>query len=52
MLFPMLLPQGHNLAMIMVTYIMTAEHLEHLATKRWRIRIPLKLWKYTVAQHE
>lgn len=50
MLFPMLLPQGHNLAMIIVTYIMIAEHLEYPAARRWRIRIPLKLWKYTLAR--
>lgn len=50
MLFPMLLPQGHNLAMIIVTYIMIAEHLEHPAAKVWRIRVPLKLLKYTLAR--
>jgi len=50
MLFPMLLPQGHNLAMILVTYIMIAEHLEHPAALTWRVRVPLRLWRYTVAQ--
>ncbi|GEN77178.1 copper chaperone [Chryseobacterium hagamense] len=50
MLFPMLLPEGHNPAMIVVTYLMIAEHLEHPAAKVWRIRIPLKLLKYTVAR--
>jgi predicted metal-binding membrane protein len=50
MLFPMLLPQGHNLAMVVVTYIMLAEHLENPAAKIWRIRVPLKLLKYTLAR--
>jgi predicted metal-binding membrane protein len=50
MLFPMLLPQGHNLAMIVVTYVMIAEHLEHPAAKIWRIRFPVKLLKYTLAR--
>ncbi len=50
MLFPMLLPQGHNLAMIVVTYVMIAEHLEHPAAKVWRIRFPMKLLKYTLAR--
>ncbi|WP_294283722.1 DUF2182 domain-containing protein [uncultured Chryseobacterium sp.] len=50
MLFPMLLPQGHNLAMIAVTYLMIAEHLELPAAKVWRIRFPVKLLKYTLAR--
>lgn len=50
MLFPMLLPQGHNLAMIAVTYVMIAEHLELPAAKVWRIRVPMKLLKYTLAR--
>lgn len=50
MLFPMLLPQGHNLAMLAVTFIMIAEHLEQPAAKVWRIRVPLKLLKYTLAR--
>ncbi|WP_294240826.1 DUF2182 domain-containing protein [uncultured Chryseobacterium sp.] len=50
MLFPMLLPQGHNLAMIIVTYIMIAEHMEHPAAKVWRIRVPFRLLKYVFAR--
>jgi predicted metal-binding membrane protein len=50
MLFPMLLPQGHNLAMIVVTFIMISEHLEHPRASLWRFRIPLRLLRFTVAQ--
>ncbi len=43
MLFPMLLPEGHNVAMGMVTLVMLSEHLEHPETPRWRINFRLEL---------
>ncbi|QMW05429.1 copper chaperone [Spirosoma foliorum] len=50
MLWPMLLPNGHNLAMIMVTFIMLSEHLEHPQIPRWRIDFRTKLLRILVAQ--
>ncbi len=50
MLFPMLLPHGHNLAMIIVTFIMLSEHLEHPQVPRWRISFPGKLARIIIAQ--
>jgi len=50
MLFPMLLPNGHNLAMIVVTFIMLSEHLEHPQVPRWRIILRGKLFRIIVAQ--
>ncbi|WP_460473396.1 copper chaperone [Emticicia fontis] len=50
MLLPMLLPVGHNLAMILVTFIMLSEHLEHPQFPRWRIDFRLKLFRIIVAQ--
>jgi len=50
MLFPMLLPVGHNLAMLVVTYIMISEHLEHPQFPRWRINLRGKLFRYIAAQ--
>lgn len=50
MLFPMLLPQGHNLAMILVTIIMISEHLEHPRLPEWRFNFRLKLLRIVVAQ--
>lgn len=45
MLFPMLLPAGHNLAMVIVTIVMISEHLEHPQRPRWKINLRLKLIK-------
>ena len=50
MLFPMLLPQGHNLAMIIVTFIMLSEHLEHPKFPQWRFNLRLKLVRIIIAQ--
>lgn len=45
MLFPMLLPVGHNLAMILVTFIMLSEHMEHPKIPRWEYNLRLKLFR-------
>lgn len=50
MLFPMLLPQGHNLAMLLVTIIMISEHMEHPQIPRWKFDLRLKLLKILFAQ--
>lgn len=50
MLFPMLLPQGHNLAMALVTLIMISEHLEHPRIPAWRVIFRLKLIRVVIAQ--
>lgn len=50
MLLPMLLPVGHNLAMILVTFIMLSEHLEHPQLPRWRIDFRFKLFRFIVVQ--
>jgi predicted metal-binding membrane protein len=50
MLFPMLLPGGHNLAMIIVTFIMLSEHMEHPQAPRWGINFRAKLFRIIVAQ--
>lgn len=50
MLFPMLLPMGHNLAMIIVTFIMISEHLEHPGFPRWHFKFRLKLLRAIIAQ--
>lgn len=50
MLFPMLLPKGHSLAMIIVTFIMISEHMEHPRFPRWHFNLPLKLFRVIVAQ--
>ncbi|TWI01162.1 putative metal-binding membrane protein [Flavobacterium tiangeerense] len=50
MLFPMLLPTGHNLAMIVVTIIMISEHMEHPQLPRWNFSLRLKLIKIIIAQ--
>lgn len=44
MLFPMLLPTGHNLAMIVVTFIMLSEHFEHPRVPVWRFDLRPKLF--------
>ena len=50
MLFPMLLPNGHNLAMIVVTFIMLSEHMEHPKIPRWRVDVRGKLFRIVVGQ--
>lgn len=50
MLFPMLLPEGHNLAMIIVTVIMISEHMEHPRFPRWHLSFRLKLLRIMIAQ--
>lgn len=44
MLFPMLLPMGYNLAMILVTIIMLTEHMEHPRVPKWEINFRLKFY--------
>lgn len=50
MLLPMLLPSGHNMAMVIVTLIMISEHLEHPQIPLWRVYYRAKLLRYVVAQ--
>jgi predicted metal-binding membrane protein len=50
MLFPMLLPEGHHLAMIIVTFMMISEHLEHPRPLRWYFDLRLKLLKIIIGQ--
>lgn len=50
MLFPMLLPQGHNIAMALVTFMMISEHLEHPKPLRWGFNPRLRLLRYVIAQ--
>lgn len=50
MLFPMLLPKGHNAAMILVTFVMLSEHLEHPQVAKWRFDLRFRLFRYLIAQ--
>lgn len=50
MLFPMLLPKGHTIAMLVVTFIMISEHLEHPRPLRWELNPRLRLLKYVIAK--
>jgi predicted metal-binding membrane protein len=50
MLLPMLLPSGHNMAMIVVTLVMISEHMEHPQIPRWRINPRTKLFRIVAAQ--
>lgn len=50
MLFPMLLPEGHNLAMLFVTFLMLSEHMEHPRLPRWRVCSRAKLMRILLAQ--
>ena len=52
MLLPMLLPAGHNLAMLIVTFIMLSEHMEHPQAPRWGINFRAKLFRIIVAQSQ
>ena len=49
MLFPMLLHQGHNVAMLLVTFIMLSEHMEHPQKPDWKLKRRLKLYYYAKA---
>jgi predicted metal-binding membrane protein len=50
MMLPMLLPEGHNLAMVIVTFIMLSEHFEHPRIPRWRMGFRGKLFRIVIAQ--
>jgi predicted metal-binding membrane protein len=50
MLFPMLMPKWHNLAMILVTFIMLSEHFEHPRVPSWRIDFRTKLFRILLSQ--
>lgn len=50
MLFPMLLPEGHNLAMIIIAFIMISEHMEHPRLPRWYFNFRLKLFRIMIFQ--
>ncbi|MFD2785517.1 copper chaperone [Hymenobacter rubripertinctus] len=50
MLFPMLLPEGHTVAMLAATVIMLSEHLENPRFPRWEFNPRLKLLRYMVTQ--
>ena len=50
MWFPMLLPIGHNLAMLLVMFIMVSEHMEHPQKPAWRLDFRMKLWRIIKAQ--
>ncbi len=51
MLFPMVLPQGHHFAMLIVTFIMLSEHMEHPQVPRWRIDLRLKLLRIIIPEN-
>lgn len=50
MMFPLLVPVGHLIAMFLVALIMVSEHLERPRVPRWHIFLPKKLLKIIVAQ--
>ncbi|SNZ01673.1 DUF2182 domain-containing protein [Flagellimonas pacifica] len=50
MWLPMLLPKGHNLAMLLVMFIMISEHMEHPQIPRWGIDLRLKLLRILKVQ--
>lgn len=50
MLFPMLLPQGHHIAMLAVTVIMVGEHMDHPRIPTWKVDFRLKLFRIFFAQ--
>ncbi|MCW2118636.1 DUF2182 domain-containing protein [Flavobacterium sp. 7A] len=50
MLFPMVLPYGHNFAMIIVTSIMISEHLEHPQRPSWNLNLRPKLLFFVISQ--
>ena len=46
MLFPMLLHDGHNVAMLVVSLIMISEHLDHPRVPKWQLTFRLTLFQY------
>lgn len=50
MLFPMLLNYGHNFAMLLVTFMMISEHLEHPQRPSWSFNLRPKLVYLLIAQ--
>lgn len=50
MLFPMLLSQGHLVAMALVTFLMISERLEQPTRPSWRMSLRGKLMRIMVAQ--
>jgi predicted metal-binding membrane protein len=50
MLFPMLLPAGHNAAMILLTFVMLSEHMEHPQVPAWRINFRTRLLRILIGQ--
>lgn len=50
MLLPMIFPSGHNLAMIIVTFIMISEHLEHPKIPSWGLNFRSKLFRLISAR--
>ncbi len=50
MLFPMLLSQGHFVAMAAVTFLMISERLEQPHPLSWRLRLRGKLMRIAIAQ--
>ena len=50
MLFPMLLPVGHNLTMLLVTFIMISEHFENPRYPKWEFNPRLRLLKIILFQ--
>ena len=50
MLFPLVLPQGHLAAMVVVTLVLISERLEEPRPPRWSLRVPTKLLRIAVAQ--
>jgi len=50
MWFPMLLPIGHNIAMIIVMLIMISEHMEHPKKPEWSLDGRFKLFRIIKAQ--
>lgn len=50
MLFPMLLPVGHNSAMLLVTIVMVSEHFENPRYPRWEFNPRIRLLKIIYIQ--
>ena len=50
MIFPMLLPQGHFVAMGVVTYLMISERIEHPKPLKWQLRFSGKLLRIAFRQ--
>jgi predicted metal-binding membrane protein len=50
MLFPLLLPTGHMIAMALVTLVIVSERLERSRPPRWQVRLPAKAIRIAIAQ--